>query len=145
MAPERAIQRADPRARRAAFRIVAAAAIAGTVVVVALEWRREDVQRWLLEHGSFLARHPELVAAGALALMLPLAGAAAYLWRLGTRIVRAERLPPPGVAVVRDTAVLTGRPAVARGRLLRLLAVLLGGAVIAGPTALAWIASSLRP
>jgi hypothetical protein len=79
----------------------------------------------------------------AFVFMLPLAGAALHLWSLGARVVRAARFPPPGLAVVRDTPVLTGEKAVVRGRLLRGLALVIGGSVAAVPLALAWIVRSL--
>ncbi len=41
----------------------------------------------------------------------------AFLFRFGQKIVRAERFPPPGTKVIRDTEVLRGGRAVARGRL----------------------------
>lgn len=58
----------------------------------------------------------------------------AFLFRFGQKIVRAERFPPPGSKVIRDTEVLRGDRAVARGRLfigiaLVVAALALGSAV----------------
>lgn len=57
---------------------------------------------------------------------------AVYLIQLGVRVLRSEQLPPPGTRVVRDVRIQSGRPAVRRGRLLLVLAVVLGlaGAVV---------------
>jgi hypothetical protein len=59
---------------------------------------------------------------------LPLLLVSAHLWRFGARIVCAERFPPPGHRVVRDTIVQHGRSAVVRGRVLMALALVLVGA-----------------
>lgn len=50
---------------------------------------------------------------------------AVYCWRLGARIVRSSRFPPPGMRVIRDTVVLHGQQAWRRGRALQALAVIL--------------------
>ncbi len=65
------------------------------------------------------------IAVLAVAFVAPLLGFAAYLWRLGDRIVRAERFPAPGQAVTRDTVVLRGIRARRRGRVMQLLAAAL--------------------
>jgi hypothetical protein len=61
----------------------------------------------------------------AVALEVPLLGFAAYLWRLGARIIRTGRFPAPGVAVARDTVVLRGGEARRRGWAAQLLAAIL--------------------
>ena len=50
---------------------------------------------------------------------------ALYLFTVGRRIRQAERFPPPGMAVIRNTAVITGPPARRRGTILVVLAVIL--------------------
>ncbi len=42
---------------------------------------------------------------------LGLVGTGAWLWRLGRRINRAGRFPPPGMKVIKDTRVRTDGPA----------------------------------
>ena len=42
---------------------------------------------------------------------LSLVGMGAWFWRLGRRINRAGRFPPPGMKVIRDTRVRTGAEA----------------------------------
>jgi hypothetical protein len=51
-----------------------------------------------------------------------------YLFTFGRRVVRAQRFPPPGQSVVRDTKIILSNEAVRRGRVLQCLAV--AGAVI---------------
>jgi len=52
-----------------------------------------------------------------------LAEVAAYLWLLGRKVLSAREFPPPGQRVIRDTPVVTGEAAVARGNQLRVLAL----------------------
>lgn len=57
--------------------------------------------------------------------------AAAYCWRLGGRMVKSRRFPPPGVPVIRDTPVLHDLDAERRGRRLQMCAVFLVAATCA--------------
>ena len=57
--------------------------------------------------------------------VLPILAAGTYLLLLGTRTVRAQRFPLPGVAVVRDTQVLEGAAGIRRGRVIQILSLLL--------------------
>jgi hypothetical protein len=61
----------------------------------------------------------------ALGVVAPLAGLAVYLLGIGSRIVRTERFPPPGMAMTRDTIVVSGAHTRRRGRMMQLLAVIL--------------------
>jgi MFS family permease len=54
--------------------------------------------------------------------MLPIA---IYLLRFGQRIIESEQLPPPDTKVIRDTHVIRGDAAVARGRTVVFLSVLM--------------------
>jgi hypothetical protein len=62
----------------------------------------------------------------AAAVVLPVLGAAAYLWRFGIRTVRDQRFPPHGTLVLVDTVILEGAEAQRRGRMLQALAFGLG-------------------
>lgn len=62
-----------------------------------------------------------LMVAGCLAL----AGLGAWLWRLGSRVVAAKRVPLPGSRVIRDTKILVGEAAVRRGKLTRTISLFL--------------------
>lgn len=61
-----------------------------------------------------------------------------YLYTIGKKIRQAERFPPPGMTVIRDTPVITGTPAGKRGLILMMLAVVLL-AVAAYLLAYAWV------
>jgi hypothetical protein len=87
-------------------------------------------QRAQPEVGAWIVREPaarvwrETVVLGVSGVLLaaPLLGFAVYLWLFARRVVRMQRFPPPGMRVVRDTSVLYGPSALARARLLQVLA-----------------------
>jgi MFS family permease len=119
--------RADPAARRKAIflamlLIAAGAALAGFLQSFTgkLGLLAETDPQRALEQGSLL-----LLALSAALVGVTLA-LAAWLYRQGSRIERAGRYPPPGARVIRDTPVVSGPGAAARGRLARWLAIGLG-------------------
>jgi hypothetical protein len=57
-------------------------------------------------------------------LTFPLIAFAIYVWTLAKKIIRAREFPPPGLRVLRDTPIITGEKAFARGRLLQVFAVI---------------------
>ena len=137
------IQRADPRARRRALLTVACATVAGLTLIALAERYRPVLEDWVTrDPDQFRARLTLGFATLAVALSGPLLGGAAYCWRLGRRIVRAETFPPPGLAVVRDTVVMHGRAARRRGRLIQLIAAALALVACAIP-AMLWRLASL--
>lgn len=136
------IQPADPRARRLALLIVAVAAAAGFLLIGSAGSLQPDLEAWIAEEPR--GRLRLLMLAAILATSAPLLGFAAYFWGLGQRILRAQRYPPPGMTVVRDTPVVTGEAARRRGRIVRALAAAF--AVIAVLLAgLLWQLTSLVP
>jgi ABC-type dipeptide/oligopeptide/nickel transport system permease subunit len=130
------IQKADPAARRRSLLMISIAAIIGVTVVVLFEQYRSQLEDLLERNVDFLIAHPELIAIIVLALMIPIIAAAFYLWYFGTSIILAKRFPPPGVAVARDTLILSGTKAINRGRVMQVLAVSLLVACLAFPVAM---------
>jgi hypothetical protein len=119
------IQRADPAARRKAVIILAVAAVLGLSAIAVLESHMGDIESWLEQNIEFLLQHTHVVFIATLVMVLPVLGAGVYLLVLGNRIVRSQRFPPPGLAVIRDTVALEGARAVRRARIIQALAVLL--------------------
>jgi hypothetical protein len=115
---------ADPGAgRRLALHIVLVAAVGIAIIMLAqayqpalLEWASSDPAR-------MRPRAQMLIFLVGLIVIAPIVGFAAYIWRLGTRIMREERFPPEGMRVIRDVLVLRGAEARSRARLLRAFSI----------------------
>lgn len=124
------LRKADPEARRRAVLTILIATAVGVLVIFAFEQNRQVLEDWLLaDPETAKQRAGWLLLLLAALLQLPTIGFAIYLWSIAGKILRAREYPPPGLAVIRDTPVVTGTAAEARGRQLRLLAT---GLVIAG-------------
>ena len=137
------IQKADPDARRRALTIVLVALGLGLAGLAALTAREEQFQRWLEANADWLAREPWIVALAGLVAVAPMIALAVYLFIVGARMARTQRYPPPGVAVTRDTPVVTGRGAVLRGRFVQALCVGLILCALAIPAVLWQLFSSI--
>jgi hypothetical protein len=103
------IQKADPNVRRAGLGIVGAGAILGVLLMSIAASFRPDFEAWVRQ--DFTVRVRMVMMALTLLTAGPALGMAGYLWHLGNRIIRAERYPPPGLRVVRDTLVVSARAA----------------------------------
>jgi hypothetical protein len=117
------VQPADPIAQRRALIAVIAIAAAGIAAWFVLE----DWLMGLQAADPLQARHAMKNALiwGTWAASLPVILLAAHLWRSGEHVRRAERYPPPGAKLVRDTPILTGSRARTRGTALQVLGVFL--------------------
>ena len=82
-----------------------------------------------------------LVAVFAVLVTVPSLVLGVYLWRLGAHIVRAERFPPPGSLVIRDTLITVGDNARRVGRLVQIGAVVIAATSVAMPLILWWLIS----
>jgi hypothetical protein len=136
-------QRADLAARRRAAVFVAAAGLLAAVIAMTLAYVRPAIEAWLTARANLLLAHPWWIAAAFGLLMLPVIAAAIHLRRVGARIVGAQRFPPPGMAVIRDTDVATGATAVRRGRLLQVVAAILVTAAVLMPVVTGWTLAQL--
>jgi multisubunit Na+/H+ antiporter MnhB subunit len=136
----REIQRADPAARRISLLTVGCVAVAGLVLIALAGSVRPELQSWLQREPRARLRLVMVVLVSMTSA--PLLGFAVYFWRLGQRIRRADRYPPPGYRVTRDTPVVTGHAAQGRGQLVQFLAAVLAAAALI-LTALLWRLVSL--
>lgn len=121
------VQQADPRARRLAVSLIVVGTLAGAGLITVAGSARPVLEAWVA--ASPESRLRVVMWLVMLSTVAPVILMAVYLWRLGSRITRARRFPPPGLRVVRQTVVLTGDAASRRGRLLQILA---GGLAAAG-------------
>jgi len=121
------IQKADPEARRRAILAVIFCAAVGGLLIAGFDHFGEPFRAWLSSDTAETAGRARLaIYLSALVLSVPLIAFAAYLWLLGARVLRAQRFPPPGFRVIRDTPVIGGPAAETRGQVIQVLALCLG-------------------
>lgn len=111
---------ADPAARRRAIVwIVIVLAVVGGFAA-ASERLLDRLSEWVLAAPDDSLTRLGIVLAGAVAIVaVPAVAVAIRTLGLARRTLAAERFPPPGAVVWRDTRILTGNAARWRGRLLR--------------------------
>jgi hypothetical protein len=125
------VRRADPGFRKLATVVLVAGTCAGALLIGAVNRYREVLADWVRADAGRSAQRIELIlVAFALLLSAPLVAMAAYLSLLGGRAVSAREFPPPGCRVIRDTPIISGDPAVSRGRWLQGVAVMLTAASV---------------
>ena len=130
------IQKADPKARRQALLLAIIGTIVGAALILGFDSNRSVLQEWILSEPSKLAdRIIVVLLAPACVLSALLLCLGAYCWVLGARVSGAQQYPPPAQAVIRDTRVVRGRPAVHRGNMLKALAVCIIAAAFLLPIA----------
>jgi hypothetical protein len=121
------IQKADSQARRRVNLVLAIGTVIGALLIASFGYFRDAFHGWLTSDPAETAFRAMLaIGVAAVLLAAPLVGFAAYLWLLGAKVLRAQRFPPPGLAVVRDTPVVIGPAAVTRGHVMQVVAVCLG-------------------
>lgn len=119
------IQKADTNAQRRAVVWVLIGAAIGVGSIAFFEMYRADLISWVETNATTILLNPGIVVSFLLVLFVPLYFAVYVLFSLGSRIAHAERYPTPGLAVVRDTKIVTGEAAVLRGRIFQILSVIL--------------------
>ena len=122
MAP---IQKADPAVRRKAIRMICVALILGVCAILAFEFFQGAIRSWLEKNIDFLLENSIVVFFVTLIFVSPVLAVGIYLLLLGNRTVRAQRFPPPGLAVARARVVLEGRKGRRRGRIIQILSIFL--------------------
>jgi len=111
--------------RRIAFHVLIAA-IAGIAVIVLFRAAQPALLEWATADPQTTRSRAQLLIAGlAVLVVAPVVGMAIYMARMGTRIVREERFPPEGLAMIRDVLVVRGEAAVRKGRVLQVVATIL--------------------
>lgn len=126
------IQRADPRARKIAILIIGIVSLLGISLISAVQTFEPEISSWLEANDDWLAGHPQAVFWTFLGLISPILATTLYLFNYARLAAKAQRLPPPGYAVIRDTRIIEGISAVRRARIVQVLTAsiaLLAGAV----------------
>lgn len=122
---------ADPGARRKALVALGAALAVGTALIGGRSWYSEPLATWLLEDPALTPSRGRLLLLGTGALVIvPFGLFALYLWRLGARVIRDREFPPAGTVLLRDTEIVVGDAAVAHGRGLRAIAIVVVAAML---------------
>jgi hypothetical protein len=122
------IQRADPTIRRMVVVVLGAGiAIAAAILLIASRFRA-PFEAWLVQ--DLRARTTVVFAALTIISAGPVLGMAGYLWRLGQRIARSGRYPPPGLRVLHDTEIVDGPQAVRLSRAMKVFGSVLATAAL---------------
>ena len=120
------VQKADRKTRRTASAIVLVGALVGAALIAAADQLQPTLRTWVLQDPDVRMR---VIILGLVLLTTgPAIGMSVFLWSVGRRIARAGRYPPPGFGVWRDTPVVTGDVASARGRMYQIFGAFLGTA-----------------
>ena len=126
------IQKADLAERRRYLRLLGVAIVLGIALILLYRY----LLAWAVHDPALGFDRLGVVAASLMLFALPTVLFARSMWTAGHAAAQAKRFPPPGKAVVRDTQVLTGAPAVRRARLMQWLSVAVGVLSLALPIAL---------
>lgn len=119
--------------------VVLVALVFGVSVIAAFEYFLGDIESWAEHNTDFLLEHTYLIFLVFLVMVLPVLGAGVYFLGFASRIARAQRFPPPGCAVSRDTVVIEGARAVRRARVIQFTTMLLLCAAASTPVLLWYI------
>ena len=113
--------------RTAVIAGMVAAAVIGALLISFADSYRQALIEWV-QSDPARSRSRAVTVSMALAavVVLPVLGAAVYLWRFSAHVLRDRRFPPSGALLIVDTVVLEGAEAQRRGRLLQALAIGLG-------------------
>jgi len=101
-----------------------------------IQWVFPLAMRYLLElepHKSI-----RILQAAICLVFLSVLPIALYIWLFGRKVVKSQRMPPPGTKVIKNTRITEGRSATIRGKILMLLALLLLILALAGGIWLPW-------
>jgi hypothetical protein len=121
------VKKADPSTRRQTILLIVFATSLGALLIAGFEHLLEPLRDWLTSEPAETAHRAKLAFyVTAFILSAPVIAFAIYLWLFGARVLRAQRFPPPGIRVIRDTPVVEGQGATRRGHVIQILAVCLG-------------------
>jgi hypothetical protein len=117
------VQKADPAARKKAVLLLLIFAVLGAGSFYIVEATKYDLADWVETNATAILNDLKIIAVALVVLFTPVYLALYHFFSLGSRIARTQRFPPPGLAVIRDTKIITGDTAILRGRILQILSV----------------------
>ncbi len=129
------IQPADPGERRRVLALLTGATLLGAAVFS----RFDDIAQWVIADPAHAVMRINLLIGTLLIPASVMIFAGRRLWRVGEETLRAQRYPPPGQKVIRDTAILEGPAARRRARQLQWLSGLLVFCALLPPPMLWWL------
>ncbi|MEM9534105.1 MAG: hypothetical protein AAGA40_00390 [Cyanobacteria bacterium P01_E01_bin.45] len=133
-----ATQKADPGLRRnALFSLMGGGALSGVALQFGLPRLMEAIAT---QEPTQAVRSLQLVAIAALIPALPIAY---FAYTVAARVKTSQRFPPPGMAVIRDTEILTGDKANHLGSTLMAASILMGSLALFGIAYLPYLIAQL--
>lgn len=134
-----ATQKADPGLRRnALFGLMGGGALSGVALQFGLPRLMETITT---QEPTQAVRSLQLVAIAALIpAFLPIAY---FAYTVAARVKTSQRFPPPGMAVIRDTEILTGDKANHLGSTLMAASILMGSLALFGIAYLPYLIAQL--
>jgi hypothetical protein len=139
------VQGADPRTRRIAVIVVAIGALAGALLIAAMQSQLGALQSIAADNPALIKQNLGIITWALIAaVVVPVWAVNIYLWRLGSRIVMTGQFPPPGMKVLQDTPVLRDSAARKCGRLLQIVGAVTSVAALGMAIALWRLAAAGR-
>lgn len=117
------IQRADARRRRLVILVLVVMLIGSAALWMVFEGWMVEVRGLPVEAARRSLSRVFVLCMGIMIICVGIVGW--HCWQVGERVRQTLRFPPPDAKVVRDTVVFTGQIAAARGRLLKVLGLIL--------------------
>lgn len=115
--------RADHQSRKLAIVAVIMVLIGGLVLWMVFDEWMAEVRSLPIEAAKQSLSRVYVLCMGIMILCVCVVGW--HCWWVGERVRQTMRFPPPDAKVVRDTVVLSGQAAAARGRMLKVFGVIL--------------------
>lgn len=133
-------QQADPEARRKLIVYLLIGAVIGAGAIYYYSELLADA----IDDPELAFERLALIVNSLYVLVIPAIWFAVRIWRIARLTSEAESYPPPGIAVVRDTRIVTGGDALRRAFAMRLVAVLVVATSILLPTVLMMLVSAFE-
>ena len=126
--------------------LIALSACLGCILLALANLYRDQVVGWVVAEPEQTAlRMRVLLALLASISVLPAALLGLFAGRLSSAVTRAGRYPPPGVALRRRARIREGQDAYRAARMLRIVAIALGGVTVLIPVGFWLLAARITP